>query len=358
MAKKDKKTYTAKEISLVDAATLEELLENFKVDTDVWDVSKYLINVWGNSENPSHQIKAWLEKKIANIDNREDFVKEMVEELKQYSVQVPAMPRKMAIERNILVVNLTDLHLGRLSWAVETGFGNYDIKIATEIVDEAVDILLKRAAGYQIEKIVFLLGGDYFNYNTSNPFPQTVNGTPQESDVRQAKMFRIGRKLACKQIERFAEHATTEVIVVSGNHDDELIFGLGEVLEAKYENNDNIIINNLPTKRKYFQYGTNLIGTSHGKYEKKTDLPMLMANEAKKMWAETDHRYFHLGHRHHEVVEDKQGVLLLTSPTAAEVDSHEAKMGYTMSNRAMKAWVYHFEDGEVAALTHNIKSRY
>lgn len=355
---KSNKIYTAKEISLMEAGSLEELLQKFKVDTNVWEVSKYITNIWGNQNNPNHQIKAWLQKKIENIDNRDDFVRELVEELKQYSIQKNPRLERLNVERNVLLVNLTDLHLGRLSWAVETGFGNYDIKIATDIVNEAVDIILKRASGFQIEKIVFLLGGDYFNYNTSNPYPQTVNGTPQESDVRQPRMFRIGRQLACKQIERFAQHAYTEVIIVSGNHDHELIFGLGEVLEAKYENNANINVDNVPKMRKYFSFGTNLIGTSHGKYEKRSELPMLMANEAKIDWANTNHRYFHIGHRHHEIVEDKQGVLLLTAPTSAETDSHEAKMGYTMSNRAIKAWVYNWNDGEIASITHNIKSKY
>lgn len=352
------KTYSEKEISLMEAGSLEELLQKFKVNTNVWEVSKYITNIWGNQNNPNHQIKAWLQKKIENIDNKENFVRQLVAEIKKYSKQIPAKTSKLSTERNALLVNLTDLHLGRLSWAVETGYGNYDIKIATDIVNEAVDMILKRASGFQIEKIIFFIGGDYFNYNTSNPFPQTVNGTPQESDVRQPRMFRIGRKLACSQIERFAEHAYTEVVIVSGNHDHELIFGLGEVIEAKYENNDNISVNNIPKMRKYLQFGNTLIGVSHGKYEKRTELPMLMANEAKEMWANTNHRYFHLGHRHHEVVEDKQGVILLTSPTAAETDSHEAKMGYTMSNRAIKAWIYNNADGEIASITHNIKSRY
>ena len=206
---KTQKIYSQKEISLMEASSLEELLNKFKVDTNIWEVSRYITNIWGNQHNPNHQVKAWLEKKIINIDNKQDFVKELVKEMKQYSINIPAKIRKLSTNRNVLVVNLTDLHLGRLSWAVETGFGNYDIKIATDIVDEAVDIILQRSTGIDIERIIFLIGGDYFNYNTSNPFPQTVNGTPQESDVRQAKMFRIGRRLACRQIERFARWINT-----------------------------------------------------------------------------------------------------------------------------------------------------
>ena len=54
----------------------------------------------------------------------------------------------------------------------------------------------------------------------------------------------------------------------------------------------------------------------------------------------------------------KQGVLILTAPTAAEVDDYESQMGHTMANRAVKAWLYNNENGEVASFTHNIKSKY
>ncbi|GAG89748.1 unnamed protein product, partial [marine sediment metagenome] len=37
-------------------------------------------------------------------------------------------------------------------------------------------------------------------------------------------MFRIGRRLACRQIERFAEIAETNVLLIKGNHDEDLIF--------------------------------------------------------------------------------------------------------------------------------------
>ncbi len=346
---------------------LTSLLEYYNLSLEDWKVDKCIPNMWevtgfdkktGEQKTvQNHQIKAWLSKKIKNVDNKTDFVKELVEEIKHYSTQVPPRIRKVAVNRNMLLVNLSDLHLGRLSWAVETGFGNYDIKIAVKIVNDAVDTILQRAKCYDIGKIVFLVGGDYFNYNTSNPYPQTVNGTPQESDVRQTKMFRIGRQLACRQIERFAEVADVKVLMVAGNHDSELLFGLGEVLEAKYENNKRITVDNSPNVRKYLSFGSTLIGASHGKYEKKANLPMLMANESKR-FSISKYKYFHVGHRHHERVEDYQGVLIITAPTPAEVDSHESKMGYTMSNRCIKAWIYGKSEGEIASITHNIKSKY
>ena len=43
--------------------TLEELIEWCRVDLDVWDITKHIVNYWGNAENPNTQVKAWLAKK-------------------------------------------------------------------------------------------------------------------------------------------------------------------------------------------------------------------------------------------------------------------------------------------------------
>ena len=51
--------------------------------------------------------------------------------------------------------------------------------------------------------------------------------------------------------------------------------------------------------RKYFKYGSSLIGTTHGDGAKTNDLPLLMAQESNE-WANTKHRYFYTHHVHHK----------------------------------------------------------
>ena len=43
--------------------SLEDLIEKCKIDTDKWEVTKYVQNFWGNGEHPHWQVKAWLGKK-------------------------------------------------------------------------------------------------------------------------------------------------------------------------------------------------------------------------------------------------------------------------------------------------------
>ena len=84
--------------------------------------------------------------------------------------------------------------------------------------------------------------------------------------------------------------------------------------------------------RKYYKYGTNLIGLEHGDGAKMDALPLLMAQENPKDWSSTTHRYWYLHHIHHKV-------------------KHSRK-GFTGTPKACEGFIHHNESGQVARLTH------
>ena len=43
--------------------SLDELIEKCNIDTDKWEITKYVQNYWGNASQPHWQVKAWLGKK-------------------------------------------------------------------------------------------------------------------------------------------------------------------------------------------------------------------------------------------------------------------------------------------------------
>ena len=55
---------------------------------------------------------------------------------------------------------------------------------------------------------------------------------------------------------------------------------------------------------KYFRYGTNLIGATHGDGVKQNDLPLSMAEESTENWAKTKHRHIYTHHVHHKTSKD------------------------------------------------------
>ena len=93
-----------------------------------------------------------------------------------------------------------------------------------------------------------------------------------------------------------------------------------------------------------------LIGTHHGHSAKLKDLPLIMATDRPEDWGQTAHRYWYVGHAHHERVVETQGVKAESFNTMAAKDAWHANKGYRPS-RAAHAIVMHREHGEVARHT-------
>jgi len=165
-----------------------------------------------------------------------------------------------------------------LTWEEESG-ANYDIKIARKVVHAALDQLLDYAARYDVEKIVFPFGNDYFNVD--NKLNTTTHGTPQQEDTRWQKTFRLGRLLAVEMIDKCSVLAPVDVLIIPGNHDEERSFYLGDALECWYHKNRNVMVNNKAMKRKYYPFGVNLIGFTHGYHEKYDKLPAMMQSKSR-----------------------------------------------------------------------------
>jgi hypothetical protein len=375
---------------------LSDFLKLCKVDLEVWEVDRFLLNAWdvtmkigdfdarsvrkeivdketedtktfnieykASSKNhaetfTNYQIKVWLKKKTFVFDDKK-FLKELIQDVKKYS-PVILQKKYNSKNRDLAVFNLVDLHLGKLAWHEESG-KNYDVKIATSLYNKAVDLLINRISNYNIREIWFVIGNDFFNYDYAFPFPQTTAGTPQESDIRWQNMFRVGRNLIIENLIKLSEISEVNAIVIPGNHDVQSSWYLGEVLDAKFYNNKNINVDNSPNDRKYKVFGKNLIGFAHGKHEKIQELHNQMASECKELWGITDYRYWYLGHKHHEKTikhistEDYRGVIIKSLPTLARVDKFEHSRGYTGSINSAKCYIHDFNNGLKCEITENL----
>ena len=259
----------------------------------------------------------------------------------------------------LFVPCIFDLHLGKLAWHKETGH-DYDLKIAEERFVIAIEDLITKTSGNNIERILFPIGNDIYNSDKSMPFAQTTAGTPQQDDSRWQKMFQTGTRLITWAIHRLSEIAPVDVVTVFSNHDHERVFYLGEVMNAVFANHPNVVVDNSPLVRKYYKYGSCLFGLAHGHNEKAAELPFLMAQESKTLWAETHYREWLLGHLHHskkimtESSKDYSGVKVtyMTSPSAP--DAWHFSRGYVGSIRGAEGFIYDKSQGLIASAVHNI----
>ena len=256
----------------------------------------------------------------------------------------------------LLEISILDLHLGKLCWGPEVGTP-YDLAIAQHTFHTALEDLLAKGSLFKPARILLPIGNDFFNVDGLNRC--TTKGTPQDEDSRWQASFITGRRLMVEAIERCRQLAPVDVVMVSGNHDTQRLFYLGVVLSAWFRTTSGVTVNNEPTQRKYYSWGKNLIGFTHGDREPHASLPSIMPAEQPQAWANSTFREWHLGHWHSRQkkvflpVTDQQGVIVRVIPSLSPADAWHKSMGY-QGRRAAEAFYFDPAAGCVAEFIHSI----
>ena len=301
---------------------------------------------WFKSDNSSLFVKnpAYKDQAIRDLEQlKEGLIKWVNSESKT----VKKNPKRKG--ENLLLIDPADVHIGKLCRAFETG-EEYNQQIAVQRVHEGVQGILNNARGWDIEKIVFIGGNDILHIDT--PKRTTTSGTPQDTDGMWYDNFMIGCRLYQELIEQLTEIAPVHFIYNPSNHDYTNGFFLAQLIEAYFMKNSNVTFDVTIKHRKYFQYGNNLIGTTHGDGAKWDLLNGLMANEAPKMWSETKHRYFYIHHLHHKTGKDLIGCTVEALRSPSGTDSWHHRNGYTGVPKAIEGYIHNKEYGQVARLSH------
>ena len=273
---------------------------------------------------------------------------QIVEEMKEYSPRYPIIKYPKIKEGHLLVIDPADIHIGKLAKAFETG-DEYNHKIAIERVKSGVLGIVQKAKGFPIEKILFVIGNDILHID--NAKSTTTAGTFQDSELMFWDAFNIAKQLLVECIEMLVTVAPVHVQYDASNHDYVSGFMLAQTLEAWFRNSKNCTFNVSIKHRKYFKYGTNLIGTTHGDGAKETDLALLMAHESKD-WNECPNRYFYIHHIHHKKSKDYMSVTVEALRSASGTDGWHHRNGYQHAPKAIEGYIHHKIHGQIARITH------
>jgi len=294
-------------------------------------------------------------KNMSEVVSLDDMLDEFADKLNTFSPKYRPIKRDKIEDPHLLVIDIADLHIGKLADASETN-DEYNNEIAIERAVKGVEGILSKAKGFPIDKILFVIGNDVLH--TDGASPTTTSGTPQDMTKKWHRNFTEARDMYVGIIDRIRLLADVHIVHNPSNHDFVSGFMLANVIHAWFRNCKNVTFNVTNNHRKYFRYGNSLIGTSHGDGAKIDQLPLLMANEAKHDWADTYWRYIYLHHVHHKDYfkfrsgKDYQGctVEYLRSPSGT--DAWHQKKGFTLSPKAIEGFIHSFEHGQVARLTH------
>ena len=256
---------------------------------------------------------------------------------------------------HLLVINPADVHIGKLAVALETG-DEYNTKIATERVLEGITGLIQKSKGFDIEKVLFCIGNDILHID--NVYNTTTAGTPQDANGKWWQHFELALDVYVKCVEILRQVAPVDVIHCMSNHDYQSGFHLAHALKSWFRNTKDVSFDISVAHRKYYKYGTNLIGLEHGDGAKMSNLPLLMAQEKPVYWSQTKFRYWYLHHLHHKVkhkwldTKDYVGVTVEYMRSPSGTDSWHNRKGFTGVQKAVEGFIHEYNSGQIARLVH------
>jgi|GEM_PF-615520 len=287
---------------------------------------------------------------VRNTDGSQEFKDTLIESIKEISTLPKTIVRsdRNSKDGHLLVVDPADVHIQKLATVFETG-DSYNSKIACKRVREGVEGLIEKSSGFNIDKILFVGGNDILH--TDNPKKTTTSGTPQDVDSNWYTAFATAKKLYIEVLDRLLEVADVHFVHNPSNHDWMIGTLLADVIQTYYKDCDNITFDCDLMHRKVYQYGDNMIGTTHGDGAKNAILPILLATENPKMWGDTKHRYIYTHHVHHKTSKDHPGVTLESLRSPSGSDGWHSRNGF-ISPKAVEGFIHHPKYGQVARLTH------
>lgn len=308
-----------------EVKSLDELIEKCHIDTEKWEITKYVQNFWGNGSNPHWQVKAWLGKKSTEQVFQDAFV-DFLASYEPVSQDIMSPSYVEGKADAMLVINKQDSHLNKFDID-----GNNDIANRLASIMYKVETIINQARlSNNLENITYIIGSDEFNSEYSGA---TTKGTPQTNTHTYHDSFRFICDHEVLMITLLLQYTeSVDVIYVAGNHDEYVGWHMITWLEAYFKNINRVSFDCSPKYRKYLSYGESALMFNHGDAIKPAKLAALFPIEFKDGWSFHNNFYIFTGDKHHELSQDFNGIKFYQIPAFSNAKSlWDDKMGHTMS---------------------------
>ena len=322
----------------VEIRTLDELIEKCNIDTQKWDITKYVQNYWGNGKNPHWQVKAWLSKK----GEEQLFQDSFVDFLASYepAAQLVEKPKYNDKEDACLVINKQDAHYNKSDID-----GHNDMTQRFVDVREKIGIIINQAElSNYLTDIKYIIGSDEFNSEFTGT---TTKGTPQSNVTSYYESFRKICNHEVGMINLLLNSAeAVEIVFVSGNHDEFVGWHMINWLQTYFRNEPRVTFDASPKYRKYVSYGDSAMMFNHGDAIKPAKLAAIFPMEYREEWSYHNNFYIFTGDKHHEVSQDFNGIKFYQIPAFSNAKSvWDDKMGHVCSKAEVTGFLIDYEKG-------------
>lgn len=343
------------EIAEGEPLTPDAIVKAHNLEPGMWEVVSYTNNYW-HSQVKGGTRMVMYQSKLSVRPLSKGLTWEAIDAHYAQLPPKPYVPREYEPGHLLAVVNIADLHLGKLCWHGDTG-NNYDYKIARENFYSILADVSRRLYGQPVDEIIFVWANDFFN--SDGPEKETTAGTPQDTDVRWQKLYNVGVDMLVNAIDTLAEIAPVKTFYTRSNHDQMTGYYALQYLHAWYRDNArnvNIDISAMP--RKYVEYGVTMLGFGHGDKENATGnkdkasrLASVMPLEAPEMWGRTKYHEFQAHHLHSEqMIQEINGVIVrrISSPTLN--DTYHVDAAFIGQSRKAQTFLYDKDRGLVQVI--------
>jgi len=180
----------------------------------------------------------------------------------------PKQNPKFCDDALLAVYPMGDPHFGMYAWWQDAG-EDFDLTIAESLTTGAIDRLVSSSPNAGTALLLNL--GDMFH--ADNQRNQSQSGHQLDVDGRWAKVQQVGLNAKIHCIRRLREkHARVIVRINRGNHDGHSSYALALMLSCFFKDDPAVEIDLSPAPAWYFQFGSTLIGSTHGDTLKGADL--------------------------------------------------------------------------------------
>jgi predicted phosphodiesterase len=301
--------------------------------------------------------KIWLKTKRLMTEAERDkalqgFVDGLTKGLPQYKPKAKPKTKKFADDL-LPTIAIGDAHFGMRADARETKERDYDTKIASADMLDAIDYLVDLST--PCEHSLLINVGDFIHANGSGG--TTFSGTKLDVDTRIEVVLETAAQTFIFAIDKMlSKHKNVTVIMARGNHDSDTAIALALILKFYYTQEKRVTILDPHGFFHTLQFGKNLIAVHHGDKVKAEKLGAILPKMLPEQWSNTVYRKWIVGHIHHQnSIETSNGCFVEAMGTLSPPDSWHSGAGYGASS-VMNQITFHKDGGEAIRHVYQIRA--
>lgn len=296
----------------------------------------------------------WVKSDVEKTKQIENIQQGIAEFYAEHDSKYETVTSPEMVDSDLLTLYpLPDMHWGLLTHGEELQHGeNFDLKIQEQWVIGAMQYLVDTSK--PTEKCVIADLGDLLH--SMDDKKQTKSGHSLDVDGRTHKIVKMMFSAFTRLVDMaLTKHKTVEIYSVAGNHSDMAGLYLKAHLSAWYRNEPRVTVVECEKAQQYLQFGKCILGFTHGHELRPNNAGEVLVADNMGIISETQHRYFHFGHFHHDQ-KDKTHPLCEVEIHCNNLprDKWADSMGFRGKIGEAKAITYHKEYGEVSRNRFNI----